>query len=32
MNTSFWDEFVLPEAGGVVLQAGGMGVGYGELV
>ena len=32
MDTSFWDEFKLPEAGGVMLQAGGVGVGYGKLV
>ena len=32
MNTALWDEFVLPEAGGIVLQAGGVGVGYGEFV
>ena len=32
MNTALRDEFVLPEAGGIVLQAGGVGVGYGEFV
>ena len=32
MNTSLRDEFVLPEAGCIMFQAGGVGVGYGEFV
>ena len=32
MYAALRDEFVLPEAGGIVLQAGRVRVGYGELV